>query len=83
LMAYRFKNDEAIPCAIERVFAEEISGAVGHLVRSKKRVEAVHEARKSIKKIRGLLSLLGPAYKKRDRYFVRPANCYLRCVITL
>ena len=72
-MAYRFKKNEAIPNAIRRVFAEEIAWAVGHLAHSKKRTQAVHEARKSIKKIRGLLSLietpLGPRYKTQDRYF--------------
>jgi CHAD domain-containing protein len=68
-MAYRFKQNEAIPHAVQRVFAEEIAWAVGQLVRSKKRTEAVHEARKSIKRIRGLLSLLGPGYRSQDRYF--------------
>lgn len=68
-MAYRFKKDEVISHATQRVFAEEIASAVGQLVRSKKRAQAVHEARKSIKKIRGLLSLLGPGYKRHDRYF--------------
>src|ERR1700722_14356409 len=72
-MAYRFKKNEPSPNAIRRVFAEEIAWAVGHLAHSKKRTQAVHEARKSIKKIRGLLSLietpLGPRYKTQDRYF--------------
>jgi CHAD domain-containing protein len=72
-MAYRFKKSEAISHAIQRVFAEEISWAVGQLVHSKNRATAVHEARKSIKKIRGLSSLvkgqLGPLYKREDRYF--------------
>lgn len=72
-MAYRFKKDEAFSHAIARVFAEEITGAVGQLVRSKNREQAVHETRKSLKKIRGLLSLVKPAlgsvYKKEDRVF--------------
>ena len=72
-MAYRFKKNEAIPHAVRRVFAEEISWAVGQLTHSKKRTEAVHEARKSVKKIRGLLNLvagpLGSLYKEQDRYF--------------
>jgi len=72
-MAYRFKKDEPLSSAVKRVFAEEISWAVGHLAHSRKRAEAVHEARKSIKKIRGLLSLIGgqigPARKIQDRYF--------------
>ena len=68
-MAYRFNKDEAIPRAVQRVFAEELSFAVGKLTGSKKRAEAVHEARKSIKKIRALLSLLGPTARTLDRYF--------------
>ena len=72
-MAYRFKKNEAIPSAIQRVFAEEISWAVGQMLHAKNRSVAVHEARKSVKKIRGLLSLLrphlGPLYKTEDRYF--------------
>jgi CHAD domain-containing protein len=68
-MAYRFRQNEAIPHAVQRVFAEETAWAVGQLVRSKKRTEAVHEARKSVKKIRALFNLLGPGHKVQDRYF--------------
>ena len=72
-MAYRFMKHEALPDAIRRVFAEEIDGAVGQLADSKNRTQAVHEARKSIKKIRGLLRLvrtpLGAKYRSEDRYF--------------
>jgi len=72
-MAYRFKKNESLPHAVRRVFTEEIDWAVGQLAESKNREEAVHEARKSLKKIRGLLGLvakpLGPLYKTEDRYF--------------
>jgi CHAD domain-containing protein len=72
-MAYRFKKTESLPHAVRRVFGEEIDWAVGQLTTSKKRARAVHEARKSMKKIRGLLSLiankLGPLYKPEDRFF--------------
>ena len=72
-MAYRFRKNEALPHAVRRVFAEEIDWAVGQLAESKKRTEAVHESRKSIKKIRGLLGLiagpLGSLYKVENRYF--------------
>jgi CHAD domain-containing protein len=72
-MAYRFTKNESLAHAIRRVFVEEIDGAVGQLAESKRRVEAVHEARKGIKKIRGLLGLiarpLGPRYKAEDHYF--------------
>jgi len=72
-MAYRFTKHEALPNAIRRVFAEEIDWAVGQLGNSKNRTEAVHEARKSIKKIRALLYLvrtpLRAKYRPADRYF--------------
>jgi CHAD domain-containing protein len=72
-MAYCFKKNEAIPAAIRRVFVEEIDAAVGHLIQSKDRIKAVHEARKSVKKIRGLLAIirtpLGPLYASEDRLF--------------
>ncbi len=66
-MAYRFKKDELLPHAVRRIVAEEISWAVGQLRYSKKRVEAVHEARKSTKKLRALLTLLHD--KSQDRRF--------------
>jgi CHAD domain-containing protein len=72
-MPYRFRKSESLPHAIRRVFTEEIDWAVGQLARSKDREKAVHEARKSLKKIRGLLGLiaapLGRLYKTEDRYF--------------
>jgi len=72
-MAYRFRKNESLPHAIRRVYTEEIDWAVGQLTRSKDREKAVHEARKSLKKIRGLLGLLaeplGRLYKTEDRYF--------------
>jgi CHAD domain-containing protein len=72
-MAYRFRKNESLPHAIRRVYMEEIDWAVRQLTRSKDREKAVHEARKSLKKIRGLLGLiaepLGRLYKTEDRYF--------------
>jgi CHAD domain-containing protein len=72
-MAYRFLKNEALPHAIRRVFAEEIDWAVGQLTNSKNRREAIHEARKSVKKIRALLAFirrpLGQKYKSQDRHF--------------
>lgn len=61
-MPYRFKASESVPDGIRRVVLEEIESATGLLARSSKakRDEAVHEARKSIKKIRGVLRLMRP-----------------------
>ncbi len=73
-MAYRFRKSESLPHAVRRVYTEEIEWAVGQLTRSKDREKAVHEARKSLKKIRGLLGLIAEPlgrrlYKTEDRYF--------------
>ena len=61
-MAYRFERDESVPKGVERIVRGEIEGAVGLLKSASpdptKRDEAVHEARKSIKKIRAVLRLL-------------------------
>lgn len=61
-MAYRFKIDELAPQAAKRVAAEELEWAVNQLggEAGRNRDEAIHEARKSIKKIRSLLRLLQP-----------------------
>ena len=61
-MAYRLKAKEPVPEGIRRVVLEEIDSATGLLGRSSKakRDEAVHEARKSIKKIRGVLRFVRP-----------------------
>jgi len=61
-MAYRLKLDESIPEGIRRVIREETESAAGQLSGRGKanRDEAIHEARKSVKKIRGALRLLRP-----------------------
>ncbi|MGA8025881.1 MAG: CHAD domain-containing protein [Bryobacteraceae bacterium] len=61
-MAYRFKASESVPEGIKRIVLEEVDSATELLSRgnSKKRGEAIHEARKSVKKIRGVLRLVQP-----------------------
>jgi CHAD domain-containing protein len=61
-MAYRLKRSESIPEGIKRVSSEQIDSAIDQLSgrNSKKRPQAVHEARKSIKKVRGALRLVEP-----------------------
>ena len=68
-MAYRFKTKESVAENVRRIVREEIDSAVNLLNRpnGRKRDEAVHEARKSIKKIRGLLRLLKPELGKTFR----------------
>ena len=59
-MAYRFRHGESVPDAIRRVAREELRSAVRSLTGrgAKNRDEAVHEARKSVKKLRALLRLV-------------------------
>jgi CHAD domain-containing protein len=59
-MAYRLKKSESVPDGIRRIVVEEIDSAAEHLGKTKDRDEAVHEARKSLKKVRGLLRLVQP-----------------------
>jgi CHAD domain-containing protein len=72
-MPYRLKASESVPEGIRRIVIEEIDSATEQLSRSnsKNRDEAIHEARKSVKKIRGALRLvepgLGDTYRKENR----------------
>jgi len=61
-MAYRLKKGESVPDGIKRITAGEIDSAIERLEHCgrKNRDEAIHEARKSVKKIRGALRLLRP-----------------------
>jgi CHAD domain-containing protein len=57
-MSYRLKKSESLPHGIKRVATEQIESAIEHLAHGKDRVEAIHEARKSVKRIRGALRLV-------------------------
>ena len=62
LMAYKFASDEPVAEGVRRIVHEEVSSAAE---RSKARTsaekdEAIHEIRKSLKRIRGLLKLMEP-----------------------
>jgi CHAD domain-containing protein len=61
-MPYRLKRGESVPDAIRRIVQEEIDSATEQLSNStgQKREEAIHEARKSFKKIRGAMRLVQP-----------------------
>ena len=65
-MAYRFDAEKPIADEVRRVFFEEIDSAVDHLAKhgDKDRDESIHEARKSVKKLRGLLRLVTPLIGK-------------------
>jgi CHAD domain-containing protein len=59
-MAYRLERDESVATGLKRVVRDEIESASEHLNGGKKvsRDQAIHEARKSIKKVRALLRLI-------------------------
>src|SRR5260370_33174513 len=68
-MPYHLKATESVPSGIKRIVREEIDSAIG-LLKGKAGVtkdEAIHETRKSVKKIRGALRLvrteLGDTYR--------------------
>jgi CHAD domain-containing protein len=61
-VAYRLKSGEPVSAGIKRVVREEIEAAARQLSGQGEadRDEAIHEARKSVKKIRGVLLLMRP-----------------------
>lgn len=61
-MPYRLKLDEPVPEGIKRIVRDEIESAARQLSGQGEadRDEAIHEARKSVKKIRGVLRLVRP-----------------------
>jgi CHAD domain-containing protein len=58
-LAFQFKRGEPVPRAIRRIVTEQLRFAAGQLRNTEPsaRDEAVHEARKSIKKVRAILRL--------------------------
>jgi CHAD domain-containing protein len=71
-MAYHLKRDESIPEGARRIAREEIEPACAGLLRKGpgNKDREIHEARKSVKKVRALLRLLKPelgdAYREED-----------------
>lgn len=72
-MAYRFQSTQPLPNEIRRIAREEIDSAIDQLAHGKNREGAVHEARKSLKKLRSLLRLvrgeLGEVYQTENNRF--------------
>ena len=72
-MGYRFKRDESVTAGVRRIAREELDEAVRQLshAQSKDGDEAIHEARKSVKKVRALMRLvqpeMGDAYREETR----------------
>lgn len=57
-MAYRLRTDEPVGKGLKRVVRKELENAIAQLDRDKPRDDAVHDARKSIKKVRAVLELV-------------------------
>ena len=57
-MPYRLRARESVRRGIKRIAAEEIDRAIERLLHAKDRDEAIHDARKSAKKIRGAIRLV-------------------------
>ncbi|MGD0666225.1 MAG: CHAD domain-containing protein [Bryobacteraceae bacterium] len=72
-MAYRLQPGEAVPVGLRRIAREELSSAAGGLrqATARTRDDAIHEARKSVKKVRAILRLmrveLGRTYTVENR----------------
>jgi CHAD domain-containing protein len=61
-VSYRLSQDEPVADGLKRVFLEELASAAQSLARTNQpdRDKAVHEARKSVKKLRAILRLVRP-----------------------
>jgi CHAD domain-containing protein len=59
-VAYHFQRGDPVPKDIRRIAREQLQGAIDSLGRKGKRDEAIHDARKRIKKTRALLRLVKP-----------------------
>jgi len=65
-MAYRFKVSEPFDDGVRRIAVEQIDRALAQLQTSKDPASAVHETRKSLKRIRALLRLARPGLSSQD-----------------
>lgn len=59
-VSYRLERRESVPEGIRRMACEQLEGAVRSLQRARGRDEAIHDARKRLKKTRALLRLARP-----------------------
>src|SRR3954454_7451592 len=65
-MAYRLALGEGIAWSLRAVARDQLEGAADGLAGDGDRVEAVHDARKRLKKTRSALRLARPGMRKRD-----------------
>ena len=63
-MGYRFRHDEeSVEAGVRRIAVEQLTKALASLDDDGALHEGVHDARKRVKKLRGLLRLVRPAFK--------------------
>lgn len=65
-MAYRFELDESLADGVRRIGCEQIDEAIQQLSKNRDPHKGIHEARKSLKRLRALLRLARPALRKED-----------------
>ncbi len=72
-MPYRLRAGESVRLGVKRVIREEIDSAIEELTHGKDRDEAIHDARKSAKRVRGALRLvrfdLGSQFAQENAVF--------------
>ncbi|HVJ77137.1 MAG TPA: CHAD domain-containing protein [Hyphomicrobium sp.] len=64
-MPYRFKIDEPVAKGFHRIAREQLDAALQELAASEVQPKAVHECRKSLKRLRALVRLVAPALGKK------------------
>src|SRR5438046_811176 len=57
-MAFRLRTDESVGDGLKRVVKKELRSAVKELADAELSEEAIHQARKSVKKVRAVLQLI-------------------------
>ena len=74
-MAYRWLQGESVPAGTRRIAMEQIVKALSHLEREEGSRDAhIHEARKSMKRLRGLVRLV--RFELGDRVYRRENDCF-------
>jgi CHAD domain-containing protein len=74
-MAYRLRKDEPVSAGLKRVVTKQLESAAKQLADAGPTDDVIHEARKSIKKVRAVLQLLRRELgSRRDRKRLRRAS---------
>lgn len=65
-MAYRFEQDEGVEAGFRRVADEQLAKILGRLAKDPDGETAIHDARKSLKRLKALLKLVRPGLAAKD-----------------